>query len=76
MTMGEKIQELRRANHISQEKMAEMLGVSRQAVSKWETGQSLPSTENLVILARIFQVSVEDLAHPGKEVVLVSREIR
>jgi len=71
MTIGEKIHELRKVNRISQEKIAEMLNVSRQAVSKWETGQSFPTTENLISLAQIFNVPVEQLAHPNTRVELV-----
>lgn len=71
MTIGEKIKELRTVNRISQEKIAEMLDVSRQAVSKWETGQTLPTTDNLISLAKIFNVSVEQLVHPNTRVELV-----
>lgn len=65
MTIGEKIRHLRLKNGISQEGLAEQLDVSRQAVSKWEKGQSFPSTENLLMLAGIFQVSVEELTAPS-----------
>lgn len=46
---------------MTQEFVAESLGVSRQAVSKWETGASDPSTSNLFALARLFGVRAEDL---------------
>lgn len=62
MTIGETIRRLRLEAGISQEGLAEKLGVSRQAVSKWEKGQSFPSTENLLTLAEIFRVSVDELA--------------
>lgn len=71
MTLGEKIHELRKAHKMSQERMAELLGVSRQAVSKWETGQSNPNTENLICLAEIFEVSVGELTNPDTKVELV-----
>lgn len=71
MTIGKKIKELRTVNRISQEKIAEKLDVSRQAVSKWETGQTLPTTDNLISLAKIFNVSVEQLAHPNTRIELV-----
>lgn len=61
MTIGEKIRKLRLEAGISQERLAEQLGVSRQAVSKWEKELSFPSTENLLTLAEIFQVSVDEL---------------
>lgn len=71
MTLGEKIHELRKAHKMSQERMAELLGVSRQAVSKWETGQSNPNTENLICLAEIFNVTVEELTNPDTKVELI-----
>lgn len=71
MTLGEKIHELRKTNKMSQEQVAELLGVSRQAVSKWETCQSRPNTENLICLAEIFNVSVEELTNPDTKVALV-----
>ena len=52
---------LRREHGYSQEELAYKLGVSRQAVSKWETGASDPSTSNLFALARLFGVRAEDL---------------
>ncbi len=62
MTLGQKIQALRKQAGLSQESLADMLNVSRQAVSKWETCQSYPDTENLLALAELFQVSADDLA--------------
>lgn len=71
MTLGEKIHELRKTHKMSQERVAELLGVSRQAVSKWETCQSRPNMENLICLAEIFNVSVEELTNPDTKVALV-----
>ena len=59
MTIGEKIGQLRRLKDVSQEILASELGVSRQAVSKWEHGQSKPSTENLRRLAAYFDIDLE-----------------
>ncbi len=61
MTLGEKLQFLRKQKGISQEKLAEQLSVSRQAISKWETGDSLPDTENILKLSRLFAVSTDYL---------------
>lgn len=61
MSLGERIREQRRKKGLSQERLAEMTGVSRQAVTKWEAGQTAPSTENLFRLADIFDVSVDVL---------------
>ncbi len=59
MSLGERIKEQRKNCGMSQEKVAELVGVSRQAVTKWETDQSAPSTENLFKLAEIFGTSVD-----------------
>lgn len=61
MTLGEKIAGFRKKSGISQERLAEMLDVSRQAVTKWENGKSNPDTENLIRLAEIFEVSMDEL---------------
>ena len=60
-TLGETIKEYRTKCKMTQEFVAESLGVSRQAVSKWESGSSDPSTSNLIALAKLFNVSVEEL---------------
>lgn len=59
MTLGARIKECRQNAKLSQEKVAELVGVSRQAVTKWEAGQSAPSTENLFKLAEIFGTTVD-----------------
>jgi len=51
----------RSQNGFSQEKVAELVGVSRQAVTKWELNQSAPSTANLITLAEIFKITLDDL---------------
>ncbi|MGL4736252.1 MAG: helix-turn-helix transcriptional regulator [Cellulosilyticaceae bacterium] len=51
------------ACNMTQEFVAEAIGVSRQAVSKWENGTSDPSTSNLIALARLFKISTEELLH-------------
>lgn len=61
MTLGQRISAYRRALGISQEELGARLGVSRQAVSKWETGAAAPDMENLLALAREFGVSVAEL---------------
>lgn len=59
--LSEKIRELRRKSGLSQEELADKLDVSRQAVSKWETGAAVPTTETLVQLADFFGVSLDFL---------------
>lgn len=61
MTLGEKIKACRQTAGMSQEKVAELVGVSRQAVTKWEANQSAPNTENLFKLAEIFGTTVDFL---------------
>lgn len=61
MTFGEKLQKLRRESGLSQEKLAEQLHVSRQAISKWELGTAAPDTDNIVRLSKFFQVPLEYL---------------
>ena len=61
MALGERIKACRQRAGMSQEKVAELVGVSRQAVTKWEVNQSAPNTENLFKLAEIFGVTVDML---------------
>ena len=62
MSIGDRIVELRKGEHISQAQLAKSLGVSRQAVSKWETGLSLPDSQNMILLAEVLKTDVEYLA--------------
>ena len=59
--ISEKLKELRVAAGLSQEKLAEKLMVSRQAVSKWENGEALPDMENMIALARLYNTSLDGL---------------
>ena len=59
MEVGQRIQALRTRNGLSQEALADRLGVTRQSVSKWELGQSLPDTEKIVQLSRLFGVGID-----------------
>jgi len=61
MTLGEKIQRLRKQRSISQEQLAEQMNITRQAVSKWELGESIPDVENIVRLSTILEVSTDYL---------------
>lgn len=60
-SLGETLKDHRERCKMTQEFVAESVGVSRQAVSKWETGSSDPSTANLLALAKLFDVSAEEL---------------
>ena len=61
MTLEEKIRNCRKQEGISQEKMAELIGVSRQAITKWENGTGTPDIANLVAIAELFQISLDEL---------------
>ena len=61
MKLSEKIVNLRKARNMSQEELAEKLGVSRQAVSRWEVGSALPDASNILQLSKLFGVSADYL---------------
>ena len=69
MTLGQRIQELRKQSNLSQEALGEKLGVSRQAVSRWEMDGAVPEVDKLVAMARLFDVSLNELLQvngPGR----------
>ena len=71
MSLGKRIQALRKKKGISQEQLAEKLNISRQAVSKWETDESLPDTDKIILLSRIFDVTTDYLlcgVHDDKDI--------
>ena len=59
--LGDNLYELRKQKGISQDEFAENLGVSRQAVSKWERNEAYPDTENLIAISRFYGVTIDDL---------------
>lgn len=61
MNIADRIQQLRKAKGISQEELADKLGVSRQAVSKWESEQSTPDVEKIILLSEYFEVTTDYL---------------
>ncbi|MBP1550813.1 MAG: helix-turn-helix transcriptional regulator, partial [Oscillospiraceae bacterium] len=61
MKLGEKIYNLRTAKNLSQGDLAEMLGVSRQSISKWENNSAMPDLEKIIKLSDIFEVSIDEL---------------
>lgn len=68
MTLGEKLQRLRKARGMTQEQLAEQVGVSRQSLSGWENDTALPDTANVVALADLFDVTTDYLLRdmPGE----------
>ena len=67
MKLHEKIAWYRRDRRLSQEELAAQTGVSRQAVSKWELGESSPDVNKLLALARAFGVTTDHLLDDGEE---------
>lgn len=61
MTLGQRIQELRKQNNLSQEALGEKLGVSRQAISRWEMDGAVPEIDKLIAMGKLFGVSLNDL---------------
>lgn len=82
MTFGEKLLQLRKEKGLSQEALAEQVGTTRQAISKWENNQGFPETEKLLLLSNIFEISTDYLLkdekssnHKGERGYYVSKEM-
>ena len=61
MKFQDKLQILRKQNAMSQEKLAEKIGISRQAVAKWESGESCPDVDKIILLSDLFRISIDKL---------------
>ena len=61
--LANRLYDYRKQSGLSQEELAEKLGISRQSVSKWERAESCPDTDNLIELAKIYNVSLDELVH-------------
>lgn len=70
MTIGEQIQTIRISKGMTQEYLAELLDVSRQSISKWELGQSIPDVEKIIRMSEVFQVSTDTLLLRKEEDIL------
>ena len=66
MTLDKKLARLRKKEGLSQAEVSEKLGVSRQAVSRWESGDSKPSTENLQAICRLYNVQMDSLLNDSE----------
>lgn len=66
LDLSEKIVKLRKNNGLTQEQLAEQLNVSRQSVSKWESGQAAPDIDKIVALGEIFHVTTDYLLKPSE----------
>lgn len=67
MALSEKLYTLRKKSGLSQEQLAEQLSVSRQAISKWESGTSVPESDKLIIISNYFKVSLDYLLKEDDE---------
>ena len=65
MRIEEKLQQLRRMHGYSQEQLADLLGVARQTISKWETGQAVPELSGLIALSELYGVTIDRLVKEG-----------
>ena len=74
MELSEKIQKLRKEHNLTQEQLAELLFVSRTAVSKWETGRGMPSMESLQMIARLFNITLDDLLRAEEVITIAENE--
>ena len=66
MKFCDKLQKIRKENNVTQEQLADKLNVSRQAVSKWESGTAYPDTEKLIQISKIFNISLDELVNDNK----------
>lgn len=69
-----RLQQLRKANGYSQDVLAEKLGISRQAVSKWERAESSPSVDNLLDLARLYGITVDEMLNTDGDKVVIKTQ--
>lgn len=67
---------IRKENNLTQEKLAEMLNISRQAIAKWESGESLPEVDNLVQISNLFNVSLDSLLKEKEPCASIKDEIK
>lgn len=67
MDFGKQIKQLRNDNELTQEQMANMLNVSRQAISNWENNRNLPDLELLVLMSKVFSISLDQLILGGSD---------
>ena len=74
MELSEKIQKLRKERGLTQEQLADMLFVSRTAVSKWETGRGTPSIESLQMISKIFEITLDDLIKTDEILIVAQNE--
>lgn len=70
-----RLQQLRKINGYSQDALAERLGISRQAISKWERAESSPDTDNLIALADLYNMTLDDLLNSENDQVVIDTQL-
>ena len=73
--IANRLVELRKKHGYSQEELADKLGISRQAVSKWERAESSPDTDNLICLAKLYNISLDELLDSSQDAVEIRRDV-
>ena len=76
MSLGERLYELRKEKHLSQEQVAEQLNVTRQTISKWETDESKPDFDKIVPICNLYEISTEQLLTGNVKEEVVVNEIK
>ena len=76
MALSEKLYELRKKDGLSQEQLAEQLGVSRQAISKWESGKAVPESDTLISISKYFDVTLDYLMKENESISEVVTDIK
>ena len=67
MNLGNKIVNLRKKNNLSQEELAEKVGVTRQTISKWELGETTPEMDKLIIISKLYDITLDELMKEDNE---------
>ena len=75
MTIGERLLNLRKEKNLSQEDLANELDVSRQSISKWETNQSMPDFDKIVLICEYFGITTDELLTGKKDIVEAKQKL-
>ena len=74
--IANRLAKLRKEKGYSQEELAEKLGLSRQAVSKWDRAESSPDTDNLICLAKLYNVSLDELLRTEEDIESIKESVK
>ena len=74
LLLNDNIRKYRKSKHMSQDELAEKLNVTRQSISLWETGQTQPSLDNIIALAKLFDISTDTLLTENDSASVVTDE--